>query len=134
MTKRISIIALLLLTACKGKEPQRQNKLGHTGPPYQIGENYTPAFTSASTYVHLMQTQVAAVYANSGGQPIATTCDDPLVNIQMRPTQNIEHCRVKMDSPDNAQVAVKFENGWAMLADGQGVRLLESPDQLPPLQ
>lgn len=118
------------LTACKSEIKQD----GATSPvsTQAAGQN-AAELTSATVYPRLLLTQVQVAFIEAGNQPFAAACDDPRVNVQMRPESAIESCRVRIDSEDSPQVAIKYSNGWAIVADSQGVRQVDAA-QLPSLQ
>ena len=117
--------AALLLGSCKGKPQQAQvSDPGLPCPATQLGEHQFPAFTEASAYVRNVATQAAAAYAE--GRLTARTplpCDDPRINIPMRPERTrVESCSAWMYDQSNPHLSARFSNGWLIVVDPQGVR------------
>ena len=101
-------------------------------PPTHFGNNNTPAFTEAASYIKLVQTGVETVFVDGGNRSVAVMpCDDPKISVAMRPQKStVEKCVTWMDTQNNPQVAVKFTNGWLLTADREGTKQVSSSSQL----
>lgn len=123
--------ATALLSACKSKAQETKvYDPGLSGPATQLGDHLIPAFTEVSTYVRLLQTQLASAFAKSKITALtALPCGDPRINIAMRPERTkLESCQAWLDKDNNPHVVAKFSNRWLIVGDPQGIRRVNEQD------
>lgn len=119
----------LVMAGCK-PQPQAQNAaLSLPGPITQFGQQMTPGFTEVGAYTNMVKTSAAAAFLNGGERPFTVPCDDPSVNIAMRPERNrVESCVIAVKSLDDLRLTARISNGWLIVSDAQGTRRVSEAD------
>ncbi len=114
------LLPCLLLTACKRGE-------------VSDADRQQTIQTQAIRYVQIAQVAAVNAFAEQGQKALPPTpCDDPMFGLKPGRVFTVQSCTLKTDDRGQATVAATFKEGFAVLGDAQGVRVVPESD-LPPL-